>query len=203
MLLRMAAIRTRTSKTQSSTRERILDAALDLFVERGATGTTVSDIERAVGLAAGTGSFYRHFRSKEDVLVVAVERAVTRMAEEVAVAREAVSDIDDPAERRVRDYQVLLDAIRQFEPLSRLVVAERERFPALQRAFGDALDVASWDFGWNEDPSRTIAIAALAGYNAFVRLDAEPYRHLAPADFIAALIEVTTRTEATTRARKR
>jgi AcrR family transcriptional regulator len=203
MLLTMPATRTRGTKNQGTTRERILDAALELFVERGATGTTVSDIERAVGLAAGTGSFYRHFRSKEDVLVVAVERAVTRMAEEVGVARAAVADIDDPAERRVGDYEALLDAMRRFEPLARLVVAERERFPELQRAFTESVGAATWDFGWDEDPARAIAVAALTGYNSLVLLDAEPYRHIASADFIAALIEVTTRPEATTHARKR
>jgi AcrR family transcriptional regulator len=203
MLHTMTTTRMRAATAQPNTRERILDAALDLFVERGAAGTTVSDIERAVGLAAGTGSFYRHFRSKEDVLVAAVDRAVTRMAEQVGDARAAVAAIDDPAERRARDYEALLDAIRRFEPLARLVVAERDRFPELQHAFGDALDIASWDFGWDDDPGRTIAVAALAGYNAFALLEAEPYRHITPGEFIAALIETTTRTGATTRARKR
>jgi len=196
MLGTMTTTRARAASTQPTTRERILDAALDLFVERGAAGTTVSDIERAVGLAAGTGSFYRHFRSKEDVLVACVERAVTRMADEVGVARAAVAAIDGPRERRTRDYEALLDAMRRFEPLGRLVVAERDRFPQLQRAFADALDATSWDFGWNSDPSRTIAVAALAGYNALALLDAEPYRHITPADFIAALIEITTTTRA-------
>jgi AcrR family transcriptional regulator len=202
MLVTMTTTRARAT-TQGTTRERILDAALELFVERGAPGTTVTDIERAVGLAAGTGSFYRHFRSKEDVLAACVERAVTRMAEEVGVARAAVAEIDDPAERRVRDYEALLDAIRRFEPLARLVVAERDRFPELQRALSDAVGGATWDFGWDEDPARAIAVAALAGYNSMVLFNAEPYRHIAPDEFIAALIETTTRTEATKRARKR
>jgi len=202
MLVTMTTTRARAT-TPGTTRERILDAALELFVERGAPGTTVSDIERAVGLAAGTGSFYRHFRSKEDVLVACVERAVTRMAEEVAVARAAVAEIGDPAERHVRDYEALLDAMRRFEPLSRLVVSERDRFPELQRALTESLGGASWDFGWDQDPARAIAVAALAGYNSLVLLDAEPYRHIPPADFISALIDVTTRAEATTRARKR
>ena len=202
MLVTMTTTRPRAA-TQGTTRERILDAALELFVEREAPGTTVSDIERAVGLAAGTGSFYRHFRSKEDVLVACVERAVARMTEEVAVARAAVAEIGDPAERQVRDYEALLDAMRRFEPLARLVVAERDRFPELQRALTESVGGASWDFGWDEDPARAIAVAALAGYNSLVLLDAEPYRHIEPADFICALIDVTTTTEATTRARKR
>ena len=67
----------------SPTRERILDAALDLFVEQGVRGTTISDIERQVGLAAGTGSFYRHFPSKEALLPAAVEREAAQCMAEV------------------------------------------------------------------------------------------------------------------------
>src|SRR6478735_6117921 len=64
-------------RRRQNTRERILAASLDLFLERGFDGTSISDIERAVGLAAGTGSFYRHFRSKDDVFVAAVQRSST------------------------------------------------------------------------------------------------------------------------------
>jgi AcrR family transcriptional regulator len=38
-----------------STRDLLLDAAFDLFAEIGFAGTTISQIERRVGLAAGSG----------------------------------------------------------------------------------------------------------------------------------------------------
>lgn len=41
----------------------ILDAALELFADRGFHGTSVPDIARSAGVAAGT--IYRHFESKE------------------------------------------------------------------------------------------------------------------------------------------
>lgn len=41
----------------------ILRAALELFVERGIDGTSISDIARAAGVAQG--ALYRHFKSKE------------------------------------------------------------------------------------------------------------------------------------------
>lgn len=44
------------------TRDAILVAALDRFCEQGFDGTSVPDIARAAGLAAGT--MYRHFASK-------------------------------------------------------------------------------------------------------------------------------------------
>ena len=78
---------TEASIPKTPTCERILDAALDLFIERGVAGTTVSDIERAVGLAAGTGSFYRHFGSKNELVVPAFRRGVTEMITRLDAAR--------------------------------------------------------------------------------------------------------------------
>lgn len=47
-------------------RERILDAALGLFAERGFHGTSVPEIAEAAGVAAGT--IYRYFESKEHLV---------------------------------------------------------------------------------------------------------------------------------------
>jgi AcrR family transcriptional regulator len=190
-------------RTPTSTRERILDAALDLFVDRGVAGTSVSDIERAVGLAAGTGSFYRHFRSKEDVLLASFQRAVARLVEETAAERAAVTNIADPVERRARDCEVLLAEMQRFQPLWQLVVVERDRFPELHRIFTEALGVAHWTFGWGDDPSYAVTVAALAGFHQFTLMDAAPYRDISPTEFIAVLVELTSRDERRTRGRKR
>jgi AcrR family transcriptional regulator len=58
----------------ASTSERILDAAMRLFAERGYEGTTVGEIERAAGLAPRSGALYQHFENKQDVLERAIER---------------------------------------------------------------------------------------------------------------------------------
>src|SRR3989442_1605138 len=49
------------------TRERILDAALKLFRERGFDQTTMRDIAAAAGVA--TGAAYYYFRSKEELVM--------------------------------------------------------------------------------------------------------------------------------------
>jgi AcrR family transcriptional regulator len=49
------------------TRQHILDAAVEVFVEQGYTATTVEDIIERAGTSRGT--FYAHFRSKTDVIV--------------------------------------------------------------------------------------------------------------------------------------
>jgi AcrR family transcriptional regulator len=49
------------------TRQHILDAATDVFVERGYIAATVEDIIERAGTSRRT--FYAHFRSKADILV--------------------------------------------------------------------------------------------------------------------------------------
>ncbi len=58
-------------KAGGDKREQILDAALDLFVERGFFGTAVPEIAEKAGVGAGT--IYRYFDSKE-ALVNAIYR---------------------------------------------------------------------------------------------------------------------------------
>jgi AcrR family transcriptional regulator len=52
----------RAERRKSETRERLLDAALDVFLARGYDGATTTAIARAADLGAGT--FYLHFRDK-------------------------------------------------------------------------------------------------------------------------------------------
>ena len=52
------------------TKERLLDAAIDVFRERGYDGTGVQEIARRAGLT--TGAIYGHFRGKADLLFSAI-----------------------------------------------------------------------------------------------------------------------------------
>lgn len=50
----------------SSTKQRILDIARDLFARQGYTGTSIADIARELGTT--TAALYYHFPSKADIL---------------------------------------------------------------------------------------------------------------------------------------
>lgn len=179
------------SKRQAPTRERILDAALELFMQRGVAGTTVSDIERAVGLAAGTGSFYRHFRSKEDLVVPAFEHGLARARKRLDAARAADGAVGDSHERTFRDYRTMLSDMEHIHPLWLLLLSERDHYPELQDVFIDSLGMREWELRWEENRVRTVIIAALTGFHQLAMLDEVYYGTIDPDDFVAALVELT------------
>lgn len=107
------------------TRERILDTALAQFVARGVDGVTVTDLEQGAGLSAGSGSFYRHFRSKDDVLAAVVDREVERAQDRRA---------QEPAGGTlVEHYAWALDNLDRMRTLIALLVRDGARLPHLDR----------------------------------------------------------------------
>lgn len=67
--------------------QRLAEAALELFAERGYDDTTVLDIAQRAGLAKST--FFRHFQNKRDVLFgedALTEQLVTAISEAPAEA---------------------------------------------------------------------------------------------------------------------
>jgi AcrR family transcriptional regulator len=108
----------------SGTRDRILDTALAQFASRGVEAVAVTDLEEGAGLKPGTGSFYRHFRSKEDVLAAVIDREVER-AEQRREVR--------PAEDLEKEYAAALAAFDALRPLIALLVRDGARLPHLDR----------------------------------------------------------------------
>lgn len=62
----------RTKEEALETRNRILDAAEDVFYARGVARTSLSDIAQAAGVTRG--AIYWHFRNKTDVFAAMCER---------------------------------------------------------------------------------------------------------------------------------
>lgn len=61
-----------------SPRARLLEAALRLFSTVGFEGTAVGDIEEAAGFTRRGGTMYRHFASKDELLVAALQYSATQ-----------------------------------------------------------------------------------------------------------------------------
>src|SRR5271168_5290665 len=74
-----------------SGRDRLLAEALTLFAAKGYAATSVADIQRASGLAPGSGALYKHFASKRALL----EAAVAHRIDSIVSAREQF-DAEEP-----------------------------------------------------------------------------------------------------------
>ncbi|MFB4302432.1 TetR/AcrR family transcriptional regulator [Actinomadura sp. NTSP31] len=160
----------------SPTRERILDATLTLVREHGFGGTTVTTIEELAGLSPGSGSFYRHFRSKDEAVREVYERELQRAMR----SRETFErgPVDEPLQALTRRLVQQLDYMEQIRPLITLLAREHGRFPDLEAKIGRSLldeaiveeaDHLTRDLNSglvSEDPSALLAvvISALTGY---------------------------------------
>lgn len=68
-----------TDATKAARRAQIIEAAIDCFLKRGYTNTSMSDIIKASGLSSG--SIYSHFSGKEDILIGAVNERLNYLKE--------------------------------------------------------------------------------------------------------------------------
>lgn len=68
-----------TRNPRGNTRERLLEAGCRLFAEAGFDGTTIAGLEQAAGLKPGNGSFYGHFRNKEELLEEVIRNEMQRL----------------------------------------------------------------------------------------------------------------------------
>ena len=70
-------------------RDRILDAAEQVFVKRGLAGTRMSDVAAEAGLA--TGTLYNYFANRDALLSSLLERRLDQLVAEVRAADAAVA----------------------------------------------------------------------------------------------------------------
>lgn len=61
----------RTRKTAEERRQDILEAALNIFTNKGYNGSTTAEIARAAGVAEGT--IFRHFATKKELLIAVLK----------------------------------------------------------------------------------------------------------------------------------
>lgn len=75
-------------------RERLINAAIAVFIEKGFHNATVRDIGRAADMTQGT--IYNYVSSKDDILYLVCDRIVAEYNEQ---ARRALDTSDDPVGR--------------------------------------------------------------------------------------------------------
>jgi AcrR family transcriptional regulator len=115
------------------TRERILDAAVELFGRQGYSRTSVGEIEQAAGLAPRSGALYKHFASKRELLDAALRqrtRAVADMEESVDA-----SMVGNPRAELRMAGAIGLREIGRDQPVLRILLREGDNFPELRDEF--------------------------------------------------------------------
>ena len=128
------------SRPRGKTRQRLMEAGLTLFAQKGLEGVTVSELEEAVGLKSGSGSFYRHFSDKDALLEAIIENAI----EQAQQRRVREQDALHKPEQNVREalalqFRLTLQGLRENALLICLLSRAADHFPALiqrlQQAF--------------------------------------------------------------------
>jgi AcrR family transcriptional regulator len=118
------------------TRERILDAAVELFGRRGFRATSVGEIEEAAGLVPRRGALYKHFESKEALLEAAVERR-GRAVDEIEQLID--TPVGDPRDEVWTLGRIAFREIGRDQAVLRIVMREGENFPDLRDRFHERI----------------------------------------------------------------
>jgi AcrR family transcriptional regulator len=174
----------------------MIAAAAELFGKKGFRNTGIEDIGAAVGTAGP--AIYRHFPSKEAILVEVLERAVERSRRDVVAARERGLPPEATLREVVRRAVAHVIEERDLVVLAAQEVAElsldsRRRFRRgrrrVLRAWMDALRAVRPAL--SEAEARSVCLAALALITSVPRTGAlapGPARRLYTGMALAALL---------------
>ena len=127
-----------STETITATRERIVEAARDLFFRQGYAATGVAQILKASN--TNSGSLYHFFPGKEDLLVAVLEKYQALL--EPRVLKPAFDRVEDPIERLfevLEGYRLLLKAT-DFNlgcPIGNLALEVSNSQPAARRLIID------------------------------------------------------------------
>jgi AcrR family transcriptional regulator len=143
----------RVAPAHRSGHDRILVAAMNAFARHGYAGVNVDDICRAARVAKG--SFYRHWRSKEELFFAAADAARAEVVFEFARA------LSDPEAQR-SPSEVLARALEPrlpiFMDLFTRAVQRRPGYPPVARRVFSTL---AWEVGEKLGGEQPVAAGAL------------------------------------------
>lgn len=104
------SVATKATNDVGTVRERILDAAQRLFVDKGFHNTSIPDIVAASGTSIG--AVYHHFASKDELARVLHQQLVGQF---VAIAASEVLSLEG-ARERIRAYAAMLFRLTEEDP---------------------------------------------------------------------------------------
>jgi AcrR family transcriptional regulator len=125
----------RTSRCVSETRDRLLQAAIQVFSTQGYVGATTREIARVADVSEVT--LFRHFQSKEQLLS-AVAKHITTLRTEIIIDP---NNIAYNLHCDILHYAEIYDnMLEEYEALFRMFIGEAQRHP------NEAIDVLQQSF---------------------------------------------------------
>ncbi|MGO8947512.1 MAG: TetR/AcrR family transcriptional regulator [Ktedonobacterales bacterium] len=107
------------TRDKEATRQRLLDAAEDVFAEKGYHGAVVEDIVRASD--SSKGGFYFHFPNKQGIFLALIDALVPKLA--IAVDR-AIATETDPIAQMDAALRTVLETFSRHRKLSKILLVE-------------------------------------------------------------------------------
>jgi AcrR family transcriptional regulator len=119
-------------------RRNILDATLQLYLEKGYAGTSTDEVAALASVSKHT--IYRHFSDKDDLVREALRCLITAAEEQGAESFDVLAESQD-LENGLRSFarQHIFDVIQpDIMQMRRRIISEVERFPDIARAWYEA-----------------------------------------------------------------
>jgi AcrR family transcriptional regulator len=146
-------------------KEAILQAAIELFAEKGFEATPTSEVAKRAGVAEGT--IFHHFRSKDDVIVLLFEQMADIYLEGMEeVTKQAESGLDGVeaiirfhfrfSDERSKESLVLIRdfPLRLFVPGSRYLEVIKGRLMRLMAAMEGCIELGKKDGSIRDVPTK-------------------------------------------------
>jgi len=117
--------------------EEILDAALELFTEKGFSSTRMIDVARKAGISKGT--LYLYFESKENIFQALVKTVLSPMVDE---AETAFKQFEGSSADLIREFVAGWWANIWHSPLSaipKLIFSEAGNFPEMAEFYTETI----------------------------------------------------------------
>jgi len=96
-----------SSNSKESTKEHIINKAIEFFSKNGFAGTTIDEITTSLGIAKGT--FYLYFKSKRELLIDCIGQLTT-----IVVPKEVWEDIRKETDYASRQEKRLVAVLKAF-----------------------------------------------------------------------------------------
>lgn len=111
---------TARKRQKAQTRERVVEAALELFTRKGIVGTTTADIARSIGMSHGV--IFLHFPKRDDLVMAVIDEFGRRLSTEFRKAMQGELSL-----RAV--LQAHLRVLEEFEPFYARLIGEEALLP--------------------------------------------------------------------------